>query len=139
MYGCSGALFIERKEIMKRYIKSKEEHIFGMANITPRRSGVPADLWSDHGGISRQVSHNHTPRVKVAYQDNEISISIEAQPKILAPKGKKIPGSAMKYLQTGIDYVGRNYDLFLKHYMDTDDSFDDQDLFEALRERKEFK
>ena len=124
---------------MKRYIRSETEHIFGMTNITPRRSGIPADVWSDHGGVSRQVSHNHTPRVKISYQDTEISVSIEAEPRILAPKGKKIPTNIMKYLQTGIDYVGKNYDLFLKHYFDTDDSFDDQDLFEALRERNEFR
>lgn len=37
------------------------------------------------------------------------------------------------------DYVGRNYDLFLKHYYDVDDVFDDEDLFQALRDRGEYE
>lgn len=124
---------------MKRLIRSNTEYIFGIANITPKRSGIPADIWSDHSGITRKVSHKETPRAKIGYQGDEISVSIEKDPKILAPKGKKFPQSVMKNLQTGIDYVARNYDLFLKHYLDTDDSFDDQDLFDALRERGEYR
>lgn len=124
---------------MKRVIHSSVEHIFGMANITPKRSGIPADIWSDHSGITRKVSHRSTPRAKVSYQGNEISISIEAEPKILTPKHNKFSATIMKNLQTGIDYVGRNSDLFLKHYLDQDDSFDDQDLFDALRERGEYR
>ena len=42
-------------------------------------------------------------------------------------------------IQDGIRYVGRNYDLFLKHFMDIDFSFDDEDLFNALRNRGEYK
>jgi len=83
--------------------------------------------------------HRDTPRAKVGYQGTEISVSIEAQPKILAPKHKKIAPGVMKNLQTGIDYIGRNYDLFLKHYLDFDDSFDDEDLFQALRDRSEYR
>lgn len=124
---------------MKKYVNSSKQYIFGMANIVPRRSGIPVDIWSDHAGTIRQVSHRDTPRVKVGYNGDEISISIEPQPRILAPKTKKFSASVMKKLQEGIDYVGRNYDLFLRHYLDTDDSFDDEDLFNALRQRGEYR
>ena len=124
---------------MKKWIYAKTVSITGMANIVPKKSGIPADVWSDHSGGSRKVSHRGTPRAKVGYQGTEISVSIEAQPKILAPKYKKIAPGVMKNLQTGIDYIGRNYDLFLKHYLDFDDSFDDEDLFQALRDRGEYR
>ena len=75
-----------------------------MANITPRRSGIPVDIWSDHSGVQRQVSHRGTPRAKIGYQGEEISVSIEESPKILAPKGRSFSKSVMKNLQTGIDY-----------------------------------
>lgn len=123
---------------MKLSIRSKSAPIFGMANIPPKRSGIPVNVWSDHGGSGRQVSHRGTPRAKIGYQGNEISISIEEKPRILASKYKKIPSDVMKKLETGMDYVGRDYDLFLKHYLDSDDSFDDQDLFNALHERGDF-
>lgn len=45
----------------------------------------------------------------------------------------------MEDIEEGIDYVSRNYDLFLKHFMDTDFSFDDEALFDALRERGEYR
>ena len=38
-----------------------------------------------------------------------------------------------------VEYVGRNYDLFLKHIQDIDDSFTDRDLEDALIKRNEFK
>jgi len=124
---------------MKRWIHASKTYIFGMANIVPKKSGISCDVWSDHSGGKRKVSHKGTPRAKVSYQGQEISISIEPEPRILAPKFKTWPKSTMKKLQEGIDYVGRNYDLFLKHYLDEDDEFDDEALFEALRERNEYK
>lgn len=123
---------------MKIYRKT-ENDVFGMTNVTPKKSGLPVSIWSDHSGITRSVLHKDTPRAKVSYGNIVISISIEENPQILAPKAKKIPKDVMKKLQEGIDYFSRNYDLFLKHYLDQDDSFDDEDLFNALRERKEYK
>lgn len=131
---------------MKKWVHSGSnlatdlESVFGMAHITSKRSGLPVSIWSDHGGVSRQVSHNNTPRAKVAYQGVEVSVSISEKPEILAPKDyTSIPSGTRKKLQKGIDYIGKNHDLFLKHYMDTTDEFDDQDLFSALKERGQFK
>ena len=45
----------------------------------------------------------------------------------------------MKKIKEGIDYVARNYDLFLKHYNDTDDSFTDLTLMKELAKRGDFK
>lgn len=123
---------------MKRLIRSSYDEIFGMANVVPKKSGIPVDIWSDHSGITRKVSHRGKPRAKISYEGYEVSVSIEDDPKILAKSGR-IPDNVMKRIKEGMDYIGRNKDIFLKHYMDTDDSFDDEDLFNALREKGEYK
>lgn len=114
-----------------------------MANLAPKRTGLPVVIWSDGCGINRNKS-DHTKRVKIAYNQYSVSVSIEPEPKILAAAGglrKKPQGSPeWKAINAGIEYVGRNYDLFLKHYnAATPDDYDDQDLFADLRARGEMK
>lgn len=122
---------------MKRHIRN-EDSIFGMANLNPQKSGLPVVIWADHAGVQRYVSHNNIPRVKIGIDDHWVSVSISADPKILA-QSNNIPANIMSKIQEGIEYVKRNYDVFLKHYMDTDFSFDDEDLFNELRDRKQYK
>lgn len=121
---------------MKRYIRSDD--VFAMSNLNPKRTDLPVIIWADHSGVDRAVSHRNSPRVKITKDTASISISIEAKPKILA-KSSNISSKDMKDLQEGIDYVARNYDVFLKHYLDTDFSFDDDDLKDELRARGEYK
>lgn len=125
-------------DYMKRYVSHKED-VFGMSNLNPQKSGLGSIIvWSDHGGISRNVSHRGTPRAKLSIDNMNISISIEATPKILA-KSKNVSEQDLHKFDKGIEYVGRNYDIFLRHYMDTTFEFDDEDFFQALRDRGEYK
>lgn len=122
---------------MKRFVQ--RDSIFGMANLNPQKSGLGnIIIWSDHSGISRNVSHRGNPRVKLSIDDMFMSVTIESDPKILA-KSRNISKKDISKFSQGIEYVGRNYDLFLKHYMDTDFNFDDEDLFQALRDRGEYR
>ena len=117
----------------------KSEHVFGMANLSPKRSGLSVNIWSDGSGILRTVSHSETPRVKIGYLDGRgVSVTIEAEPEIKA-QSQDIKKSEMNAIEEGIKYVSRNYDLFLKHYMDTDGSYDDDDLTDELRARGEYR
>jgi len=122
---------------MKKYVNIKE-NVFAMSNLNPKKANLPVIIWSDHSGVDRAVSHRNSPRVKISKDEYSVSISIESQPVIQA-QSENIPKSVMQDLQKGIDYVARNYDLFLKHYLDTDFSFDDDDLRDALRARGEYK
>lgn len=108
-----------------------------MANITSKKSGLPVSLWSDHNGKNRNVSYN-VPRMKITIGSAEVSVSVSENPEILA-KTPNISHSDMRKIQKGMEYIGRNYDIFLKHYYDTTDDFDDEDMFNALRERGEYK
>lgn len=121
---------------MKRVILSAES-VFGMANLTPKRSGLSAHIWSDHSGVIRNKP-DCLPRVKIGKDSAEVSVTIEEHPQILA-RSMNIKKSEMISIEEAIEYVGRNFDIFLDHYNDTDDSFDDEDLFAALRSRGEYK
>lgn len=121
---------------MKRVIRSTEA-VFGMANLNPNKSGLPVIIWAEHNGVSRNNTHNE-PRVKIGKDNYWISVSISIDPKILA-KSANIKKSEMDKFEEGIAYVARNADLFLKHFFDTEFKFDDEDLFDALCARGEYK
>ena len=121
---------------MKKLIHT-DQNIFGMSNLNPRKTNLPVVIWTDHSGIDRAVSHRESPRIKISKDKYSISVSISSNPEVLAKSGR-IPKSVMDDLRLGIDYVARNYDIFLQHYLDTDFSFDDDDLKDELRKRGEY-
>lgn len=120
---------------------TEDDYIIEMANLVPKRTGLKVNIWSDHSGVKRNLPHG--VRIKVGKEEYSVSVTIEREPKILAIspelERKKKGSSEWKDIRAGMSYVGRNCDLFLKHFNDTTDDFDDQDLFNALRERGEFK
>ena len=119
-----------------KYIES--EQYYKMYNLTPRRTGLAVDIWSEHCGILNKYQPN-VPRIKLGKREQfNIFVSIEEKPKILA-RTKNISQSDMNNIEEAIEYVGRNYDLFLKHFNDTTDEYDDDDLKEDLRKRGEYK
>jgi len=124
---------------MKRMIRSSED-VFGMANLNPIKSGLKAHIWSDNQGVTRNKP-DHLPIVKISEGDDCISVSIESDASVLAPKNwtKKFTKSVVSDFEEAIKYVERNFDLFLKHYNDIDGSFDDESLFAELRSRGEYK
>ena len=120
---------------MKLFIKSSA--ITGMANLNPLWSGLPVIIWADHGGVVRKVSHN-TPRVNIGNDDYWAVVSIANSPRILA-HSRNIKKSESDNIKEGMAYVQRNYYVFLKHFNDTNFSFDDEDLFNELRARGEYR
>ena len=123
--------------VTPRYSELSE--VFGMANLVSKKLNLPVTIWSEHKGILRSKP-DAIPRAKVETVDGTTaySVSLEPDPKILA-KSKNITKSQEKALELGRLYVGRNYETFLKHYNDIDDSFDDEDFFNELRYKGEYK
>lgn len=113
------------------------DDVFGMANINPSKANILVIIWSEHQGCLRNVEHN-LPRIELGKDDYSVVVTIDENPKIIT-KSRKLTKSEQKNIEKGIRYVSRNYDLFLRHYNDTDFSFDDEDLFNALRERGEYR
>ena len=127
---------------MKRVIRSiadwedSIDAIFGMANLVPKNTGLKVDIWSPHKGGSEKLPHNST-RIKITKGNSKVSITVEPHPQIKA-ETPNIKHLDMKAIKEAVEYVGRNYDLFLKHIQDINDSFTDFDLMDALIERGEF-
>lgn len=118
--------------------------LFGMANLNPNKTGLGVVIWSDHSGVHRNKK-DKTPRVTVGIGETTASISISENPTILAEsselKKKRKSSSIWKKINKAIDYVGKNWDLFMKHYMDSESKFefDDEDLVNSLRKRGCYK
>ena len=123
--------------IFNEYINNMNDILIEMANLSPKRTGLKVRIWAESRGVERNKSDN-SPKVILQLGDKSMSISIEPKPKILA-KSRNIKKSDLSSFNDAILYVGRNSDLFLKHYNDTSDEFDDEDLFLALKERGEYK
>lgn len=123
---------IELKKVIR------DGSVFGMANLNPKKTNLSLVIWADHNGVSRKVLHHDTPRVKIGNNDYNVSVLISDNPKILA-KSRKLKSSELDKVNEAIEYVARNNDIFLAHYFDTDFTFDDEDLFSALRDRGEYK
>jgi len=123
-----------------KIIKLSKNDIFGMSNLNPQKSGLGnIIIWSDHGGISRSVSHRNNPRIKLSIGDMSISVSISPEPQVLAKSRGVNSKKKLAEFDEGLKYIARNYDIFLKHYNDTTFEFDDEDMFDALRARGEYK
>lgn len=124
---------------MKKWIHSSES-IMAMANVNKKRTGLSVNIWSDGQGCLRNKPDT-IPRVKLNSPNGDISVSISENPQVLAPKNwqKKFKKSDIEAFEEAIDYVARNYDLFLEHYNDTDFSFDDEILFDSLRDRGDYR
>lgn len=108
-----------------------------MANITKKHTQLSLDIWSEHKGVERNKK-DKLPRVKVGNKDFQVSITIEKNPKVLATS-KHLKQSELNQIQQAKEYIGSNYDLFLKHYNDIHDEFEDIDLVQALKERGVYK
>lgn len=106
-----------------------EDPYFGAADIVPKKSGLNLHIRSCHGG----VRHLSSPELKIENDNTEEYVSIESKPKLLKSN------NYTNDIRLALFYIGKNYDLFLKHFSDTDDSFIDDDLFNALRDRGVYK
>lgn len=113
-----------------------------MTNLTPKRTNLSVEIWSDHGGIARQVEHNE-PRAKVGpNQSTSYSVTLTKDCHVIATQKDKFnreQKDVIKAMKQAMRYIARNLDLFIKHYEDTTDEFDDDDLKDVLRERGEYK
>lgn len=122
------------KEILNEDMELDEDLLFEMANIVKSKSGLDVDIWSEHRGAERNTKHS-LPRIKLSKNEMSIVTTISKSPEILSTSKGLGKDKAKREFSKGVKYVGDNYDIFEKHYMDTDDSFDDEALFSALRNR----
>lgn len=127
-------------KVLQETAKLLYEHniLMEMANLSAKRTGLKVSIWSDGDGIHRNVGHNNH-RIKIGKTGQfSVSVTIEKEPRILA-SSKNISDSDMNKIKDAMKYIGRNCDLFEKHYSSTEDVYDDDDLKDDLRKRGEYK
>lgn len=107
---------------------------FGAACLNPKRLGS-AEIRSIHNGFHR--SDYAVPCVEICVDRIVLYVSL-LDFKIM-DIGFLANEEEEKSINDSLDIIKRNSDLFLKHYYDTKDEFDDMDLFKALAERGDYK
>lgn len=122
---------------LSRDIKENLDTLLEMSNLAPKHTGLSVQIWSENSGVNRGKK-DREPRVKLESPDASMAISIEENPRELAVS-KDIKQSDKKKFEEAKKYVGRNYDLFLKHYNSSVFEYDFEDLVEDLKSRNEWK
>ncbi len=111
---------------------------FGDSCINPKKAGLgKIVIRSTHGGAVRYKGRV-IPKVKLTIGEKTVSIRLTPTVRVLS-RTKNTAREDLAAFLPGIEYVKRNADLFLRHFEDADFSFDDEALFQALRERQEYK
>lgn len=109
------------------------------ATLSNKRTGLKVDIWSkwNVAEITKEAPNIIIGRAEY-WNRYIIVVTISSNPKIIA-KTPNITEEQKQELEEGIKYVARNYDLFLKHYNNDGNYFDDEDLINALKEKGEYK
>lgn len=103
--------------------------LYEMANVAPKRTGLPYGIWISHRGSVR-----HGPRIK-AYAEgyqvraSEIVVSIEEVPRVIrVPVRHRVPAAHLHQLEA---FVRLNRAVLLQYW--EDDDMDTQDMIEQLK------
>ena len=91
-------------------IFNRQLRVADMANLYEEDTGVDARIW-----VSTKYA-GHKPRLKVKKDDNEVSMSIEDEPKVLAPKKPKIDTSI---IDAAKQWIVLNKDILLEYWNDS--------------------
>ncbi len=107
--------------------------------LSNKRTGLQVDIWSkwNVSEITKEAPNIIIGRAEY-WNRYIIVVTISSNPKIIA-KTPNITEEQRQELEEGIKYVARNYDLFLKHYNNDGNYFDDEDLINTLKEKGEYK
>lgn len=132
------------KVISEKQYMENQKYLYKMADLSKKRTGLKVNIWVDHGGNNfRNVKHD-TNRIKLGIRGEfEVEVSLSANPKIESyyPKDlfKSKNGTKVKAINQGIEYIGRNYELFQKCLDDKDEEYDEDDLKNDLRLKGDYK
>lgn len=121
---------------MKRVVRTiaesdaKIDDIYAMANLYPKRTGLPVILWVDNLGSARKLKHN-IPRLKVQNVpgdkavDDAFEVSISKTPQILSGECRL----NRKQKHEIFNYIEQHYNDFIDHW---NQEIDEDELKERL-------
>ena len=103
--------------------------------ILGKYTGLKVDIFSKWCGDGK-------PRILIGNIDksnNYLIIATISPTPLILDQTPNITEELMKDIKEGINYVARNYDLFLKHYIDPTGQFSDDELLGELAKCGEYK
>lgn len=112
-YALMEEIISEEIEKIIQSTNEDEDMLFEMANIYPEDTGLNCIVWVQSATPNNHGKHN-TPRIKVEYKNNQIPISIDDNPQILANGGNvQIDSKTFKAI---VKWIKINKDLLLTYY-----------------------
>jgi len=113
-------LMIRMGDLPENTALSQQEHLFEMANLSQKKTGLPVIIWVQSNSISGAGQHN-SPRIKFQNNtatrcdgNNLIPISIDMNPQILI-KNPTINISS-EQLESVRQWIIRNYDALISYW-----------------------
>lgn len=109
------------------------------ATLTPKETGLKASIYPEKNRFSSGVRvHNDLPRIRIAnteikYEDT-FSVTLEENPRVIIGENK-LPKEDYKEI---CDFIRKNLEVLIKHF-EPDNEFDDDELWEALKENGAIK
>lgn len=136
-------IIVAKNEKQIEILDFEDEHLLDTffdytATVSAKRTGLNIDIWSKWSASEKSKEQPHIIIGKTEYWNRYIIVvTLSPTPTIIA-QTPNITDEQMQDLKAGIEYVARNYDVFLKHYNNAGAGFDDDDLIEALKEKGEY-
>lgn len=111
---------------------------FYSTELKPSKTGLKASIYPEKNIFSGVRIHNDLPRIRIANTQNKyedtFSITLEENPRVIIGENK-LPKEDYKEI---CDFIRKNLDVLLKHF-DTNSEFEDDDLWDALKENGSIK
>lgn len=136
-------IIVAKNEKQIEILDFEDEHLLDTffdytATVSAKRTGLNIDIWSKWSASEKSKEQPHIIIGKAEYWNRYIIVvTLSPTPTIIA-QTPNITDEQMQDLKAGIEYVARNYDVFLKHYNNAGSGFDDDDLIDALKEKGEY-
>lgn len=103
-----------------------------VAELSPSKTGLKVSIYPEKNRFNSGVRvHNDLPRIRISNtkskSEDTFSITLEENPRVIIGENK-LP---QKDYEEICDFIRKNLSLLLKHF-DSDNDFEDDDLWDAL-------
>lgn len=123
-----------KKEYDYLYLVNFEKEFLNACNITSEITNLKVNIWSIHNGIKEHLYYK--PKIKIGIKDKFYIIVILEKNPIIIYKTLDMTKDEIQKCKEGLNYVIDNIGLFLKHYQDEKNKFDDNNLINELKKHK---
>lgn len=119
------------------YLKMFNKMFYNACIISSNITNLDVNIYSIHNGIC--ANKYYKPKIMIGLKGKYFIIATIEEEPIIIYETLGITQDEQAKCQQALRYVQKNIDLFLKHYNDSKDSFNDKDLINSLDKRNVFK